>query len=236
MAGVGIDVGSLALVVTQDGAFTSGRRVGLPTISIMLPRSRRDPRSVEANRVADRVRGLLRARDEVGACREALLAYGAEVYGFLLGVLDDPATAGALYADVQKRVATEVGGFVQRCSLRTWLYLLARRELRERRLQGRDETPSRSLPASGERRRTQPDPISDLRVSLTQEERELLILRVDRDFTWCDVALTELGERTVDRYQIAQVTRSVRERVEAIVERLRQAAANDINVPPERHQ
>jgi DNA-directed RNA polymerase specialized sigma24 family protein len=190
----------------------------------------------EVDQVTRRVWALLWAHDEAGASREALRVYGAEVYGFLLGALDDPSNASSLYADVQKRVETEVGGLAALCSLRTWLYLLARRELRERRLQrGQrgERTASFGRVASGERRASSSNAISTLRTSLTEEERELLILRVDRKFTWREIALTDLGERAVDPERIALATRAVRERIQAIILRVRQAAAAEMNDPPD---
>jgi DNA-directed RNA polymerase specialized sigma24 family protein len=224
--------GGATFAQKRGGAFTADRLAGLPTVRTMATRGTEDPRSADPDRATGRVRTLLGARDDAGASREALLAYGPEIYGFVLGVLEDPASATSLYADVQKRMETELGGFVQRCSLRTWLYVLARRELRDRRLQGRNATVSRAPLMSGDRRMTPSNAISNLRTSLTQEEHELLILRVDRKLTWRDLALTELGERAVASDQIAMAMHVVRERVESVIQRLRRAAAAEMSDLP----
>ncbi len=187
---------------------------------------------MEEERLTSHVRALLQSHDEVGAVRATLRFYGPELYGFLVGVLDDAARAESVYADVQTRLETEIGGFVGRCTLRTWLYVLTRRELRDRRRQGRATTASRRPLLSAERSISAANAISDLRTGLTEEERELLILRVDRRFSWLDVALTELGDRETDRYQLAATTRAVRARVEAVIARLRRVAAEEMNDPP----
>src|SRR5258708_18431518 len=74
------------------------------------------------------VRTSLQTGDASGAVRAALELYGPEVFGFVCGVVVDLDAAEELYADVVRRIATEVAKFQWRCSLRTWTYWIARRE------------------------------------------------------------------------------------------------------------
>ncbi len=69
---------------------------------------------------------LLIAGDEAGAASAVLRVHGAEVFGFLLGVLDRGKAARDAYAGVAERIRQGLARFRWRCSLRTWIYGLAR--------------------------------------------------------------------------------------------------------------
>ncbi len=169
------------------------------------------------------MRALVLAGDVTSAAGAALAAHGAELFGFLIGVLDDVSAARTLYVELRDRVAGELGAFRWQCPLRTWLYAQSRRALREHRL-GRAEdldlSSDSSQLASVSRRRTRAArAMTKLRRSLTEEERELLILRVDRRLDWDDLALTSLGERAASG-ALAAESRLERQRMDAIVARL----------------
>jgi DNA-directed RNA polymerase specialized sigma24 family protein len=74
------------------------------------------------------VRELLRAGDTRGAATLALRELGPEVLGFLAGVLGD-VDADEVYSAWSERLWRSLKGFEGRCSLRTWTYVLARREI-----------------------------------------------------------------------------------------------------------
>jgi DNA-directed RNA polymerase specialized sigma24 family protein len=162
----------------------------------------------------------------------AMTAYGAEIFGFLIGVLDGTSEAKTVYADVAQRVATEIEGFESRVKLRIWLYALSRRELRDRRLRRRpadlvDESESETAEVSHARsspRRTRA--LSKLRRSMTQEERELLILRVDRRLDWRELAQTALGEGT-SIGELAEEIHRTKSRIGAILARLESEAVQE---------
>jgi RNA polymerase sigma-70 factor, ECF subfamily len=187
--------------------------------------------------VSSCVRSLIRKGDPQSAARQALYAYGAELFGFLIGVLDDVALARHVYADFGQRVGTEIEAFRWRCTLRTWLYGLARRELRDRRLR-RHRTPalrSGSDPAvslSVSRRRPElRSAISAIRRALTEEEREILILHVDRRFEWEELATTGLDEGA-SRSELATESQRLQARMAAVLERVESVAVEHRIVRP----
>jgi DNA-directed RNA polymerase specialized sigma24 family protein len=164
---------------------------------------------------AARARGLLAQGELDLAVHAALESFGPEVFGFLVGVVDDVGQASVLYAHMAQRVAHELEAFRWDTSLRTWMYGLARSELLDGRRRRRPDgvrregadrttlnrtspldTPSPSLTpvdTSSWRPRLLLDAVRAVRKALTEEERELLILRVDRGFAFVDIALMELG-------------------------------------------
>ncbi|HEY0481953.1 MAG TPA: sigma-70 family RNA polymerase sigma factor [Kofleriaceae bacterium] len=149
----------------------------------------------------ERVRSLLAAGETGAAVTLALRELGPEVLGFLSGVLGD-ADADEVFSALSERLWRSLDGFEGRCSLRTWTYVLARREIgrfrkrTRRHEEGRvpiselkdvlavSRTRTRSLLASDRRQQ-----LTALRDELPIEDRTLLILRVDRKLAWDDIAL-----------------------------------------------
>jgi RNA polymerase sigma-70 factor, ECF subfamily len=178
------------------------------------------------------VRAAMRAGAIGDAAQEALRLYGDEVYGFLLGVMDSSGAARDVYARVGERVARALGGFAWRCSLRAFLYAIARQEI------GRDDEGAAATgadPASCSV--VLPDPtttvprrrvavkaaIAALRSRLPREDRAVLILRIDRRFGWRDLAITSLGEGASPS-DLSQESHRLRERLQHIREELARAA------------
>jgi RNA polymerase sigma-70 factor (ECF subfamily) len=149
----------------------------------------------------DRVRSLLAAGDTGGAATLVLRELGPEVLGFLSGVLGD-ADADEVFSALSERLWKSLKGFEGRCSLRTWTYVLARREITRFRKGNRRHAEGR-VPLSGlqselamPRTRTRSVDATDkqrqliaLRDELPIEDRTLLILRVDRKLSFDEVAL-----------------------------------------------
>ncbi|HEX4423409.1 MAG TPA: sigma-70 family RNA polymerase sigma factor [Kofleriaceae bacterium] len=126
---------------------------------------------------------------------------GPEILGFLSGVLGND-DADEVFSTLSERLWRSLTGFEGRCSLRTWTYVLARHELgRFRRGIRRHEdgrvpiselqevlaavkTQNRSTLARDRR-----DTLERLRDELPIEDRTLLILRVDRNLSWDEIAL-----------------------------------------------
>jgi RNA polymerase sigma-70 factor (ECF subfamily) len=148
-----------------------------------------------------RVRSLLAAGDTSGAATLVLRELGPEVLGFLSGVLGD-ADADEVYSALSERLWKSLRGFEGRCSLRTWTYVLARREITRfrkgmrRHAEGRvplselkdvlavPRSRSRSALATHKQRQ-----LTALRDELPIEDRTLLILRVDRKLAFDEIAL-----------------------------------------------
>ena len=150
----------------------------------------------------ERIRSLLAAGEIGQATTLALRELGPELLGFLSGVLGNDDDADEVFSAWSERLWRSLSGFEGRCSLRTWIYVLARRELgRFRHGVRRHEagrvpiselqevladvrTKTRSTLAANRR-----NTLIRLRDELPIEDRMLLILRVDRNLSWDEIAL-----------------------------------------------
>lgn len=145
----------------------------------------------------ERVHALLAAERIGEATTVALRELGPEVFGFLAGVLGD-SDADEVFSGLSMRLWKSLHGFEGRCTLRTWIYVLARHELgkfrRDQKRYAEGYVPiseledvlavvrtTRSTDARGK--------LSRLRDELPVDDRMLLILRVDRSLAWDDIAL-----------------------------------------------
>ncbi|HEY1690533.1 MAG TPA: hypothetical protein VGG39_00140 [Polyangiaceae bacterium] len=159
-----------------------------------------DPVLTEASPEAE-VKERLAAGDRASVWELVVQAYGAEIYGFVVAVLDDGFEAEDIYAGVCNRVAADLPSFAWTCALRTWAYGIARKELAAR---------GRAAPGRVGGSRTLhelPDPTSTvsfrpiesrarmtvLRRRLPREDRVLLVLRIARSFDWPDIAKIAIG-------------------------------------------
>jgi DNA-directed RNA polymerase specialized sigma24 family protein len=167
----------------------------------------------------------LSAGDIAGAVRVAIETHGAELFGFLIGVLENEELARVVYADVCQRAASEIDSFGRQCSLRIWLYALSRRELRDRRLRRKraPEDTGRQVGASADTDSRRPagltGAIDAVRRALSEEERELLILRIDRGFELDDLAMTEIGPDAAP-FARASEREVLRARLDELLERV----------------
>lgn len=150
-----------------------------------------------AESLDERVHALL-AAGQVGPATElALRVLGPEVFGFLAGVLGD-SDADEVFSGLSVRLWSSLDRFEGRCTLRTWIYVLARHELgkfrRNQKRYAEGYVPIseladvlavvRSTHSTDARGR-----LSQLRDELPVDDRMLLILRVDRGLPWDDIAL-----------------------------------------------
>src|SRR5687768_6704214 len=139
----------------------------------------------------------LAAGDVAGAASTLFRALGPEIAGYLAASCRDAETAGEAYARTQEATLRGLPGFDGRASLRTWLYVVARsqlvRVLRDDARRARRCTPLDHHPEAWDRAAPQPttqpsasrfDELHRLRATLSEEDRELLVLRVERDLPW----------------------------------------------------
>lgn len=171
------------------------------------------------SRVTSRVRALVWRGEASAAVDLAFAELGAEVFGFLIGVVGDVDRARMLYAEVRRRAEGAMPSFGWECSVRVWAYGLARAELRARRRRrsssARSSAPAgKVIPLPASRPRL-PRAVASMRAALPEEDREILILRLDRALEWKDVARTGLGAAADDSAIDAEVQR-LRGRLAAI--------------------
>lgn len=177
--------------------------------------------------------------DRARATEAALRELGPEIYGWLVTRLAtevDAADAFALFSeDLWHSLARHAG----RCSLRTWCYMLARHAA-ARVVEARAHR--RAVPlsqvavsqvvaevreaTSGFLRSEVKARVRLLRERLEPDDQLLLVLRVDKDLGWRDIALVMLGEGADDT-AVARAAAALRKRFERVKQRLRALAADD---------
>jgi len=178
----------------------------------------------------NRIRALVMAGDVGAAVTGVLRLYGAEVFGFISALIEVAPSAREVYAAVGEVIWVRLPTFGWRCDLRTWTYGIARRAIAAFRAE--HGTPSNVLfteaprppPSSGPfRQKAFRGAVAVLRRKLSPEERELLILRVDRRLSWRSLALTTLGE-TADEADVVKEEERLRASVDVLKEKLAQIA------------
>ena len=180
-----------------------------------------------------RVRSLLAAGETGTAATLVLRELGPEILGFLSGVLGD-ADADEVFSALSERLWRSLRGFEGRCSIRTWTYVLARHEIgrfrkgMRRHVEGRVPISEIAEIHAAARTRTRSTMATDkgrklamLRDALPVEDRTLLILRVDRNLAWDEIALAfaDIPEAFSDEDRKREAAR-LRKRFQLIKQRL----------------
>jgi RNA polymerase sigma-70 factor (ECF subfamily) len=170
--------------------------------------------------------------DFAEATTAALRRYGPEVLGFLVATQRDHDDAEEAFSVFAERLWQNMSKFEWKCSVRTWSYVLARnatadlhrREARHRR--SRVALSSAPISKIAARVRTETMPgllvekrsgLARLRDELSDEDRALLVLRVNRELAWRDIAQV-LG---ADDDVIDREAARLRKRFQLVKERLR---------------
>jgi RNA polymerase sigma-70 factor (ECF subfamily) len=172
----------------------------------------------------------------------ALRRYGPELLGFLVSMHGDYDAASEAFSVFSERLWQSMRRFEWGCSLRAWCYLLARNAAIDVMREGRRgrrvglSSPEVSRLAAEVRTTTMSalrsekrSALERLRDGLSEEDRSLLVLRVDRGLAWREVALV-LSERSADGIPLHEgealkrESARLRKRFQVMVERLRAAA------------
>jgi RNA polymerase sigma-70 factor (ECF subfamily) len=175
---------------------------------------------------------------------QVLRDHGSEIFGWLIATLQSDADADDAFSLFSEELWKSLARYGGRCSPRTWCYMLARQavaRLHDARRAQRT-TPVADVPAdalvaqirettAAHLRTAVKDRIRSLRAELDPDDQALLILRVDRDLSWRDIAFVQLGPDAAD----AAVTRHaavLRKRFERAKQHLRTLAAAIAPDPP----
>jgi RNA polymerase sigma-70 factor, ECF subfamily len=150
------------------------------------------------------IKRLFDRRDFAGATTAALRLYGPEILGLLCSMHRDEDEAGDAFSQFAERLWTSMERFEWKCSMRTWAYVLARRASHDvRRAEHRHEKRGVSLSAAEGLdalvakvrtatltilRTETKTALQKLREELPDEDQLLLVLRVDRQLAWDDLA------------------------------------------------
>jgi RNA polymerase sigma-70 factor (ECF subfamily) len=163
----------------------------------------------------------------------AVAGYGPELLGFLRAIAKSDDLADDAFAIASEQLWMNLAKFRWEAQLRTWFYQLGRNALYQLRTDPRRRS-DRNLPLSvitsikEVRRETTPmhqrttgkEALRELRESLDPEDHELLILRLDRDMSWKDIARAFGAEDSAIDTRAA----ALRKRFERVKEQLRERA------------
>src|SRR5262245_23395243 len=186
------------------------------------------------------VREALARGDIDGATVLVIRTYGPELIGWLISVLPGEADAQDAFSRLSEELWHSLSRFDGRCSVRTWCYMLARQAASRARANPRrdHEVLVTSVPSlveavsnawNSSRRRAQraQDIYAEIRKQLPEDDQTLLVLRVDRDLPWRDIALVMLGEAADDK-ELTRKAALLRKRFERVKEQLRTLAAEKL--------
>jgi RNA polymerase sigma-70 factor, ECF subfamily len=189
------------------------------------------------------VRRLCEADELRTAVTAAIEGYGPELLGFLVVMVGDASEAGDVFADTCVRLWKSLPSFRWESSLRTWVYVLARRAVhayrKERakyreRYVGLSEVPEIDAMIARVRTTTSvrlakqagATRAERLRAKLELDEQMLLTLRVDRELEWRAIAQI-MSDETLDDDALTREAASLRKRFERVKEKLKKLAASE---------
>jgi RNA polymerase sigma-70 factor (ECF subfamily) len=187
-----------------------------------------DPDSLDA-----RVRRLADDGDTVAAATLVIETLGPELLGYLWVAAESWGDADELFSRVCERIWRGLPKFRFESSLRTWAFVIARHRVRTGIDRARRRQPEVPIAEVGKlvelvaavHSTTQIHMRSDtkqrlerLRETLEPDDRTLLVLRVDREMVWRDIAeVMADGDDDLDR-----VAARLRKRFERVKQRLRE--------------
>lgn len=194
--------------------------------------------------IEERCRDAWSAGDYTTAATTFIEHYWEEIYAFLLARFSNDDDAKEVMSEFAENFWQGIPNFRWQSSLRSWAYTLAKnafsRYLKEpRRRRERSVPPSQQnkyFATVAEKRtatkkylRTEmKSRIRRLRDELSVEEQMILVLRVDRQFSWRELAMIISGEgENMDESEIDQWSARLRQRFRKIKERLKELARKE---------
>ncbi|MBL8742515.1 MAG: hypothetical protein JNK04_15510 [Myxococcales bacterium] len=158
----------------------------------------------------------------------AIRAHGAEIFGLLVA-LHGRSDAQEVYGSFAEGIARAAPSFRGDASLRTWAYAIARkaglRYLRDKRRERAVLSPLEHHPSALDRRagsrgasQSAEGHLERIRNRLSRTDREILILRVDRGFTFAQIAditaaSTDTGGREREEARLRQRYAAIKRRL-----------------------
>ncbi|MDQ3264993.1 MAG: sigma-70 family RNA polymerase sigma factor [Myxococcota bacterium] len=172
------------------------------------------------------------------AATVAIEGYGPELLGFVMAVLRNESAASEVFSQLCEDVWSGLEGFRWQSSFRTWAYTIARhatgRYLRSPHLRRNQPLEDDEISKIADRVRSSTlnylrsgvkEKVQRIRESLEPDDQTLLILRVDRNLAWNEVAQVMLGEDEEHTPQaISRKSAALRKRFERLKEDLKRLA------------
>lgn len=169
----------------------------------------------------------------------ALERYGPEILGLLAARLRSDGDAAEVFSIFAEDLWRGLPGFAWRCTLRAWAHRVARNAANRYTLAGArraafaQPVPGEAIEAVADRVKTTTliylksevkSEIRRLRDELPPEDQLVLVLRVDKDMEWREVAQA-LADDDLDEAALAREAARLRKRLQLATARLRELAA-----------
>lgn len=190
------------------------------------------------------IRAAWEAKAYEQAATLALEGYGGELMSYLVALLRDAADADDVFAAMCESLWKSLPAFRWESSLRTYAYTLARNSFnrhtrgsyKRRRVDlssSIDEIVARERSRTATYLRTETrDKVARIRAALDPDDQTLLILRVNRQLPWNDIARIMAGdEESLDDALVLKRAQALRKRFERLKKELRDKAAIDTATP-----
>ncbi|MGH1348544.1 MAG: RNA polymerase sigma factor [Nannocystales bacterium] len=165
-----------------------------------------------------------------------LRAYGSEILGVLVAMARDESQAAEAYSMFCEQVWRGMPNFRFECPCRAWAYTIAKRSLfglmRRRRAAPDRPCSASDLPDVVQRvasttapylRTTYKQELREIRALLSPEDQLLLVLRVDKELAWNDVARVLSEEEEPGPEQLQRTSVVLRKRFSRAKTRLADA-------------
>ena len=181
------------------------------------------------------VRASWEAGEFDAATTQAIQTYGQEVFAFLVSRERADDRASEVFAEACEDLWRSMPDFQWRCSMRTWFYRLSRnaavrygkrpinQSARRVRMSQISEIVGKVRSRTLEHMRSEvKDELHKLREKLSAEDQALLVLRIDRQLSWNDIARVVSDEPAdVSDKQLVRASAKVRQRFQKLKTRLR---------------
>ncbi len=193
----------------------------------------------ERQRLESELTELLRERAFERAATLALRGYGTEIFSLLAALHENEQDADDAFSIFCEHLWRWLPGFQGRSSLRTWAYKIARRasyRVREQKRAHREE------PVTGgefaelaaavrtstwtQLRRERRTRLRELRRTLDPDDQVLLILRVERELDWKDLARVMKGDDELEDEALTREAARLRKRFQLVKDRLKELVAS----------
>lgn len=197
----------------------------------------------ERRALDEELNALCARGDFESAATRTIQGYGPELLGFLAALVRDVGTAQEIFSVLCEDIWRGLPAFERRASIRTWAYTLARhaahrfwrRELkRAAHHQPLDDGSLASRAAAQVRTSTEPwlrtatrDRLTELREALPVEDQMILILRVDKQLNWDELAFVLHEGAPLDAADRKREAARLRKRFQLVKDRLREQARRE---------
>lgn len=181
--------------------------------------------------------------DYAGAATILIRGYGPEIVRFLYARLRDEDLASEAFSQFTEDLWRGLAGFEWRCSARVWAYAVARhaasRTVSAARRGRRHVALSEAAELSQLEHKVRTETlaflrseakgrIERLRAELPEEDQALLLLRINRQLSWKDIALVFLYDgRAIADADLQQEAARLRKRFQLLKEKLRRISLNE---------